>query len=177
MMVFMLFGCSNSDTLEPALQLRQMLQNAQKCTFDAVITADYSDHIYTFEMDCSTDKSGDMTFTVVKPESISDVSGKITANSGALIFDDKVLGFAPIADDYITPVMAPWVMINSLRSGYITSVGKDGDNYLITVNDSYESDALELEIWVENGTSVVRCEMLYRGRRCLTLDVEKFEII
>ena len=179
--VFVLFltlcGCNSTEkTLEPAMELRQKLQSAQTCSFQACITADYSDSLYTFRLACETDARGDMTFTVVKPDSISDVSGKITGKSGALIFDDKVLGFAPIADDYITPVMAPWVMINNLKSGYITAVGVAGEYTLITVNDSYDSDALELEVWAEEDGRVVRCEILYRGRRCLTIDVEDFQI-
>lgn len=175
LLVFLLCGCQKMEKdIEPATQLRQRLQSAQGCTFDAEITADYGDSVYTFTMLCRTDKEGNMTFTVSEPDSISGITGMVRAERGEIIFDDQVLAFNTLADGYITPVVSPWVMTHGLIGGYIRSCGKDGENQRITLNDSYADDALEMDVWLDADGNPIRCEILYRERRCLTIKVKNF---
>ena len=174
----MLCGCVNSkDVLEPALELRNKLQNADGCRFEAVITADYGEMIYMFKMQCTTDKTGQMQFEVKEPETISEVSGKVTGEKGVLTFEDKVLAFDTLADGYISPVSSPWVMINALKSGYITSCGETDDGNRISLNDSFSDDALQMDIWINGQGQPIRCEILYKERRCLSIDVDDFEFL
>ena len=96
---------------------------AQAVSFDAEITADYGDKTYTFAMHCESDTKGDMTFTVTAPESIAGISGTISASGGKLTFSDTALAFDLMADDQLSPVSAPWILMKTLRSGYLTSCG------------------------------------------------------
>ena len=47
----------------------------------------------------------------------------------------------------------------------------------MTINDSYEEDALTLDIWLDSQNNPVRAEILYDGRRILTLNIQNFQIL
>ena len=64
-----------------------------------------------------------------------------------------------------------------MRSGYLTSAGMEGDLLRLTIDDSYEEDALTLDIWLNEQDIPIRAEILYDGRRILTLEIENFQIM
>lgn len=170
-----LSGCGvKNNEMNTAMAFRQKLLQCHGCQFDCIVTADYADSIYTFTMSCKADTKGDIQFSVQEPKTISGIEGKITGDGGGLTFDGEVLAFPPMMDGYITPAVAPWVMIKTLRSGYITSCGKDGKYIRLTIDDSYADDALHLDIWLNESHLPVRAEILYDGRRTLSLDVKNF---
>ncbi len=154
--------------------LRDQLLSANGCSFCAQITADYGDQIYTFRVKCEFDQLGNMTFTVLAPDSLSGISGKIDENKGALTFEDQVLAFALLADGQVTPVSAPWLVMQSLRSGYIHSSGQDGENLRITIDDSYEADALQVDVWVNADGAPIAADILWQNRRILALTIDSF---
>lgn len=168
-------GCSSEEAeMDRALSIRKRLLDSNGCTFDALITADYGSKVYQFNMTCMADKSGNLTFTVQEPESIQGISGKIADQKGALTFDDRVLAFEMLADGQVTPVTAPWLFVKTLRSGYLSSCTVYEDGLRMTIHDSYEEDALELQIWTDMQEAPIRAEILFRGRRILTLQVANF---
>ena len=172
-----LCGCSGSSgEIERGMALRSKLLAAESCTFDANITADYGDKVYAFSMGCSADKQGDLTFSVSAPETIAGITGTISADGGRLTFDDTALYFDLLADDQLTPVSGPWILIKTLRSGYLTSACVEEGSLRLTIDDSYDEDALQLDIWLDEGDLPKRAEILYDGRRILSLDVTSFEI-
>lgn len=175
--LFILTGCSDTPKeIERGMALRSKILQASSTTFDAEITADYGDKIYTFSMACQGDSQGDMTFTVTAPETISGIAGNITDDGGKLTFDDTALQFDLMADDQVTPVSAPWILLKTLRSGYLTSACMEGDQLRLTIDDSYEDDALQLDIWLDSADTPARAEILYDGRRILSLSVKKFAL-
>ncbi len=176
--VLFLFGCGkNSGEIGGAIAMRQRLLSGNGCAFTATVTADYGDKVYAFSMACKADKVGDMTFAVIAPELIAGISGKITEIGGHLTFDDKALAFAPIADGQVTPVTAPWLLLKTLRSGYISACGKDGEQIYMQIDDSYAEQALHLDIWTDKSFLPVRGEVLWMGKRILTISVEDFKIL
>lgn len=60
------------------LDLRSELLKASECRFSCEITADYSDKVYTFSMDCQCDSQGNLTFAVTAPETITGITGKVS---------------------------------------------------------------------------------------------------
>ena len=175
LVAIMLCGCqSEQSSLSPALKLRSAISESQGCSFTAKITADYGEEYYTFTVFCQYDAQDQLTFDVKEPETISGITGVVTGEKGEITFDGKALAFATLADGYLSPVSSPWVMIHSLESGYLTSCGKDEQYYRVAVDDSYEDDALHLDVWLDEGSMPVRCEILYKGRRYLTIDVREF---
>lgn len=163
--------------MDQALLVRKHMLESKGCTFDALITADYGNKVYQFKMQCSADASGDLTFTVHEPESIKGISGTIQKEKGALTFDDRVLAFELLADGQVTPVTAPWLLVRTLRGGYIYACSTYEDGLAMTIYDSYEEDALQLQIWTDTQLLPVQAEILFRGRRILTIQVTGFAYV
>ena len=170
-------GCTQkNEELERGMVLRSKLLQAEGCSFEADITADYGDKLQKFSMHCQSDKAGDLTFCVTAPETISGITGKIDSEGGKLTFDDVVLHFDLLTDEQLSPVSAPWILLKTLRGGYLTSAGLEEEKIHLTVDDSYDDDALQLDIWLDEKDLPQRAEVLYDGRRILSLDVKSFSL-
>lgn len=175
-LILLLCGCSGkNDELDRAMALRAQLLG-HDCSFDADITADYGDSLYTFSVYCEGDNLGDLGFEIQAPETIAGITGQVSAKGGKLTFDDAALTFPLLADGQVTPVSAPWLVLKTLQGGYITSAGMEEDQLRLTINDSYEENALQLDIWLDGEDMPSRAEILYDGRRILTVSISNFQI-
>lgn len=173
-----LSGCGGADeNMERGLTLRAKLLAARSCSFTAKITADYGAEIHEFSVSCQADAHGNLNFTVLSPESIAGITGKVSETGGALTFDATALAFPLLADGQVTPVSAPWLLFKTLRGGYIASAGMEDEYLRLSIDDSYADDALRMDIWVDSTDSPVQADILYGGRRILTLEVKDFEIV
>lgn len=158
------------------MKLRASLLGCIGCSFDVTVTADYGDELHEFAMSCQSDNLGTIQFTVTQPESIAGISGKISSGEGLLTFDDTAVQFPLLADDQVTPVSGPWILMRTLMGGYLTDASEEEELLHLTINDSYEEDALQMEVWL-NGENMPVCgEILYDGRRIVTMTVENFTI-
>lgn len=172
----MLCGCGRKDdALDKALAMRQRLQGAS-CSFDCTVTADYGEKIHVFSMRCEADTSGDLTFEVLSPESISGITGVVSRNKGKLTFDDKALAFELMADGQFSPVSAPWILIHTLRGGYLTSCTETDYGMLLCIDDSYDSDPLRLDVRMDKDGNPMSAEILWQGRRILSMEIENFQL-
>lgn len=170
-----LCGCSKENSaLDRAIHFRQMLQSAKQSKFECTVTADYGDVIHSFGIACEFDEKGSMSFQVLEPEGISGITGKIQAGSGVLTFDENALAFPLLADGYISPVSAPWVLMKALRGGYIDACGENGDGYCLLLDDSYEESALQITLYTDSEFVPYRAELMWQGKRILSLDVRNF---
>ncbi len=163
--------------MNKALSLRQRLLSASECQFDCEITADYGDLIYTFLLNCKFDQYGSMTFQVIEPESIADISGKISSQGGLLTFDDTALGFPLMADGYLSPVSAPWIFVKTLRSGYIHACDSVEGGIRLILHDSYEESPLQIDVWMNDDMIPNHSEILWQGRKILSLNVNDFHCL
>ena len=168
-----LTGCGKEQSQENTLlQLRSKLQECG-CTFSCGITVDYGDCIYTFGMNCAYAPGDGLQFTVIEPESIMDISGRIT--EGKLRFDDVSLYFDLLADGMLSPVSAPWVVMQAITGGYLHTTGREEALLRVTLRDSYREDAFTVELWLKEEIPV-SAEIYWEGRRILTLEIEDFVI-
>ena len=175
--VLFLTGCTGAEAeLDRAMALRAKLLSAS-VSFDAEITADYGDTVHTFSVYCEGDSKGNLGFRVTAPETIADITGRITAGKGELTFRDTALAFPLLAEDTLSPVSAPWIFYQTLRGGYLTAAGMEEELLRLTIDDSYEEDALTVDIWLDGQDLPVRAELLHEGRRILTLIIENFSIL
>ena len=173
----LLAGCSAEPVeMNRALALRTKLLQASTCTFNAEITADCGEDLYTFGMHCMADEKGEITFQVTKPDSISGITGTLSQQGGALTFDSTALQFELLADGRLSPVSAPWVLMQALRGGYITSAGIQDGQIRLSVNESFDDDALNLDIWLDEADLPKRAEICCDGKRILTVCVENMVI-
>ena len=177
LIVVLLSGCANdSGQMDRPMSLRGKIQQ-KEVSFDVSITADYGDKIHTFSMNCQGDTRGNMKFTVTEPETIAGISGTISKGSGKLTFDDQVLSFDILADELVSPVSGPWVLLETLRSGYLTSCSTEGELLRVAIDDSYEEKALHLDVWLNSEDIPQRCEVIWQGRRLLSMEVKNFTFL
>ena len=173
--MIMLCGCEKKDkAMNQAIAFRQNLISSDQCSFSCMIYADYGDIIHSFSMQCEFDSQGTMNFQVTEPETISGISGTIRSNGGELTFDGNALAFPILADGYLSPVSAPWVFMKALRSGYMDSCGEVTEGYLLLLNDSYDENPLQLEVLTDPDFKPINVQMLWQGRRILSVDVKGF---
>ena len=178
LMICLISGCGNTDTaMDRSIALRQSVLGAAGCSFLMDISADYGEHLMSFTLVCTSDTQGNIRFTVSHPESISGVSGILASEGGKLTFDDTVLCFDFLAEDRLSPICAPWLLMRTLRSGYIRSAGTEGNLLRITVDDSYEEDALQLDLWVDDNNIPLQAEVLHEGQNILSLQIRNFQIL
>jgi len=175
--LFCLSGCKDTgESLDKAIALRNRILGSGGCSFTATVTADYGDQIYVFKMGCQTDKDGNLNFTVKEPSTIAGITGKITGTGGAITFDDKVLAFQTIADGQVTPVTAPWLLMKTLRSGYLKDASETERGFEISIDDSYAEESLQLLVQTESERPA-SAEIFWKGRRVLTLTIEEFAFL
>ena len=176
--LLLLSGCTNTTKeIERGMTLRTRLLQSSSCSFHAEITADYGDLLYTFGMDCQGNADGDMTFSVSAPESIAGITGKITQENGSLTFDQQALFFSLLTDEQLSPVSAPWILLKTLRTGYLTSACVEDGQLRLTIDDTYKEDALQLDIWLNEQDMPKHAEIVYDGRKILSLNVTDFRIM
>jgi hypothetical protein len=173
----MLSGCSGNELLDRAMAIRSNLLAASQCSFSAEIIADYGEQLHTFEMDCLADAEGKLTFQVMSPETIRGISGNITDSGGRLTFDETALQFDLLADQQLSPVSAPWVLVKTLRSGYLRAAGEEDGLLRLTLDDSYEEGAMQVDVWINEKDQPVRSAILYKGKQILSLTVRDFELL
>ena len=172
--IVLLTGCSDtSQQMDRVMTLRGVLQQ-KDVSFDASIVADYGNKVHSFGMHCQSDTQGNLKFTVTEPTTIAGISGTVAKGSGKLTFDDKILAFDILADNLISPVSGPWVLMETLRGGYLTSCSQDGELLRVAIDDSYEENALHLEVWLDSGNVPQQCEIYWQGRRLLSMNIKNF---
>ena len=176
-LAFVLTGCSAESELQQAMRFRDALLSGNGCSFTSHITADYGDELQEFTMDCTGDNQGNLKFSVTEPESIAGITGSASEAGGALTFDDIALHFDLMAEDTLSPVSAPWIFLKTLRSGYLTSACFEENLLRLTIDDSYEEDSLQLDIWMKEDSVPVRADILYDGKRILSLEIENFAFL
>ena len=175
--MFVLSGCKESEgSLNRAIALRSKILSSNGCSFRATVTADYGEQIYVFKMDCKTDREGNLIFSVAEPATIAGITGKITGTGGAITFDDKVLAFQTIADGQVSPVTAPWLLIKTLRSGYLKDASATEQGFEISIDDSYAEESFQLLVGTEADVPVF-AEIFWKSRRVITITVEDFAIL
>ena len=172
-----LTGCSEISELREGMELRSRILQASECSFSVTVQADYGDSLSEFAMDCTGDGKGNIGFTVAAPESIAGISGMLSGSGGKLTFDGTALDFGYLADGELSPVSGPWIFLNTLRSGNILSACEEDGKVRLSIDDSYQDDALRLDIWLEENGLPAKADILCSGRRILAMTVKDFRIL
>jgi len=176
--VLVLTGCAASDggEMNRALALRGKLLKAGSWSFQAEITGDFGEKTVSFSMDCTADDKGNVAFTVTAPESISGVTGEISAQGGKLTFDGTALDFGLLADGRLSPVSGAWVLVSALRGGSIIGVGEQDGRLVLNINDSYADDALSLDVTLDENDLPASAEVFCQGKGILSMKLKNVMI-
>lgn len=175
MVLLCLSGCGKSEgPTQKALDFRTALMQEEGCSFTADITADYGDKLYVFSV--SAECSGDETkITVLSPDSIAGIVATVSADGAKLSFEDTCLDFGKLANGYVSPVSAPWLLHRCWIGEYIAYAGADGDLERITYLKGYNKQEVTLDTWLSADGVPVHAEVLYDGVRCLTIEIKDFQ--
>lgn len=176
--LLLLNGCTNQPKeLETGLELRSKLQNSSGCSFTAQVTADYGDKLHEFTLECDAASDGNVFFCVQKPDSISGICGNITSEGGAINFTDTALHFPLLIDEQLSPISAPWILIHCITGGYLASSCMEGERMRLSIDDHYEEIPLRIDVWLDMGKRPDHAEILFNGRRILSMNVADFLIL
>lgn len=173
--LMLLTGCGAQEDGQQIAALRERVAQAEQVAFSVHLTADYIEAVEQFAMDCEVDETGTLRFSVAEPQTIRGIAGEVSGSEGKLCFEEQALAFALMADDRLSPVSGPWLMMKALRSGELVASAKEGEGMRLTLNDSFGDDPLTAEVWVSDG-AVTAAEIAWRGRRVLSMEIEDFEI-
>ena len=174
LLLVFLVGCSGPDpAMEEALALRSRCLASACVQFQVEIRADYITGYEEFTLDCQTASDGAVSFRVVSPEEIADISGTVRRNEGTVEFDGAVLAYPLMAQGRLSPLSGPWVVMKAIRSGCILAAGQEGELTRVTIDDSYDDNALTVDLWLKDG-QVMEAEVAWEGLRCLTMTFDDF---
>lgn len=177
MVVLLLTGCRDTgETQDQLLKLREQLQQ-RPCRFTAHIQSDFGKTVYEFSLDCQFDTAGNMTFSVISPESIAGITGTVSGTGGSLTFQETALGFPLLAEGELSPVSAPWLVIKGLRGGYLAAWGRQGQQLSLTVDDSFLGEDMQLRLTLDEDRSPLSAEILWEGRCILSVGVDGFQFL
>lgn len=173
--VFILAGCrTTEDNMDRAIAFRQELLNKAGCRFDCELTADYGEILYKFSIQCESDNMGNISFVISAPDSISGITGGISNEGGRISFDECVLGFPILSENLPTPLCAPWIFMKGLRSGYIRTCDYEKGRMVLTIADTYEEDAILMEMQFDEQEIPISCEYIWKGRRIMSMTITSF---
>ena len=104
------------------------------------------------------------------------ISGTVQSRGGKLTFDSTALAFGLLADGKVSPATAPYVVAESWRTGYITSVGQEENGLRLTVDTSLEENPLTVDTWLDREKGIpIFAEVCYNGQRILTISISEFQ--
>ena len=176
--VLMLSGCSDrSYGMDEIISIRNDLQRGDGCNFDITVTTDYGSTYSTFKLSCCTDNSNNMNLTVKEPETISGIACKIAAGKGQMTFDEESIAFEMLADGQIAPISIPWLLVETLRAGYINSCSKDESGVLVFIDDSFGNIDFNMEIWLNTQNVPSRAELIWQGKRIASMEISNFSFL
>ena len=174
LIVSFLLGCeSNTNSYHDIITMREKLNCGAQCKFTAFVTLDYGESLYTFAAECETDSQNNMSLTIVEPAAITGICCEIDAESGKLVFDDNILGFEMLADDQITPVCVPWLLLKTLRGGYISSYGAES----VLFDDSFKGCEFSTRLYFGKNGLPSEAEFIWQGKRIASMTVADFTIV
>lgn len=176
LLMISLTGCDDASELERGMTLRTSLLRSD-VDMTVQVLADYPETNSRFSLDCFFDAQGNMRFSVLEPESIQGITGNVESEQGSLTFDDSVVYFALMTDENISPICAPWILMKTLRNGYMRSVCMEDGLLRLTIDESYDEDSMTLDIWLNDRNEPVRSEILWEGRRIMSVEVANFRIM
>ena len=176
--IVFLTGCTSADeNLDRAMNLRTTVSKADQVQFQCTVTADYYDEVCSFVIDCVYDEYDQILFEVVEPNTISGISGVIDGKEGQFTFDDQILVFKPMDGGCLSPIFAPWFLLDAIEGGFIHSVSEHKEGYCVTYRDSFQDETLMIEVFLTKDDVPIKCEIYLGERRILLLEIRNFVFV
>lgn len=181
MTTLLLTGCGKaggSEAEELALTIRGEYLAMDNCAARAVVTADYGQRVYRYEMAVSV--TGEETLlTLSAPETVAGLSARMTGGENLLEFDGVSVETGPLDDSGLTPVSAVPALLEAAKSGYITACALEEDGSVLRVDCGDPAGSpgtgAETALWFDAAThALMRGEISSDGFRVILCEFSDF---
>ncbi len=159
--------------LSQAITFRGQILSAGGCSFCAEITADYGQEVHTFKLACDSDADGKVTFRVMEPDSIAEITGHMEGEEGAVTYDGLQLAFPLFVYDRVSPVAAPAIVVNCWLKAFILSAGASDGEYRVTYEKKIDEKVLLIDTYFEKNIPI-SADVCYNGSRIISLKISEF---
>ena len=163
--------------MDDVIALRTQIESCKSYRFSVSVAADYGETVSEFVLSCTSDQKDNLKLTVVEPDTISGITCEVSGTSGKIVFDDKLLAFELLADGLVSPVSAPWFLMRSLRSGYIRSCSEMEGKTFLRIDDTYGQISYSVELWLDENLKPASAEVIWEGKRIMSMIISDFEIL
>ena len=177
MMTLCLLLCSCGTEEMNREDVQSCYQHMERCTMEAVVRCEQDGMEWEAELHCEYIPEGASTVEVLSPETIAGITGTIAGQEGKLTFGDTALAFELLAEGRLSPVSAPWVLIHTLHQGYLTACSETDSGLVLSINDRYEENALNLSVYLGDDDLPTGAEIFWEGSRILSLTVANFSFL
>lgn len=175
----LLTGCAANAAPETEVrEMRTLYQSLSAVSGRATITADYGDRIYTYtaELEGCAEAGA---LTVEEPESIAGAVLRWSGADTSLDCDEVTLETGALTDSGLSPADAVPTVLTACRSGSLISCGQESDGTLLRAElENPADEAVAVTCWFEEESwALRRAELAENGRRIITLDFSRFDIV
>lgn len=167
----LLAGCGQSQQ-EWFESIRQSIDEAQTIALTAAVTANFSDKVEEFTLDC-VGEDGDWTLCVTKPEIIAGVTAHISGEDSTLEYEDAILSTGDLTESGITPIQVVPMVVEALEDGYIDSLWTESD--CLTAKLIYD-DTITVTVWFDEANAPKSAELAENGAVKANCTIENFTI-
>lgn len=121
LLLLLLCACGAGETsAQRAVSFRTELKEAEGCSFQAAITADYGEYIREFTLFCSCTPE-ECGITVVEPETASGITAVVSGQQAQVSFEDTVLAVEQFSTRKLSPLSAPYLLMKAWTEGYVST--------------------------------------------------------
>ena len=174
LILVMLTGCKSEESiLSQGIAFRGALLSAGGCSFRGEITVDYGQEVSSFTLDCVADHEGNVSFRVLEPETIADITGTIARDEGVVTYDGLQLAFPLLVYDRISPVSAPGLVVECWLKEFILSAGISQNIYRATYEKKIQEKILLIDTYFEKDIPI-SAEVCYNGNRIIEMKISEF---
>lgn len=174
LLCFLCTACaSEEELLSPAIEFRTELVQAGGCSFTADVTADFTDSIQAFSLDCTSDDADRVYMTVTAPETLAGITATATQDGGQITYDGMAMDFGLLANGNVIPAAAPAIIHTCWTGEYISSAGQEGELYRVTFEKDFDEKKLIVDTWFEKSIPIC-AEICYNGERIIKIAISNF---
>ncbi|MBP3633111.1 MAG: hypothetical protein J6J43_00870 [Oscillospiraceae bacterium] len=174
LLVLCLTGCKAEGPTQTALDLRTKLMQAQTCGFTAQIRSDHGEKVYEFTADVRYSPE-ETVVEITSPEELQGIRAKVTEDGAKLEYDGVELTFGTLANGKVSPMSAPWLLVQCWIGEYISHAGADGELERVTYLRGYDDEEIMLDTWLNVDGIPAYAEVAYDGVRCLSIQIRDFQ--
>lgn len=167
-----------NQTEELALTIRGEYLDMTTCSATADITADYGQRVYQYTMEVSVEGE-ETALTLSAPDTVAGITARVKGEDTQLEFDGLLVETGPLNEDGLTPVSAIPALLETARSGYITTCSLEEESGLLRIDcgepEGTPGTGTETSLWFDPSThALVRGEIYVDGFRTILCECSDF---